>query len=286
MLADAIRSEAYRFGKNRMGVFWTLIFVPVLALVISVGMMLFTKYKAAEFTVNNETVSLAPSGELNLLLGVLDAAGDFANPLVMAFLLIGAATVYAGDYRWETWRLISARNTRPSLVLGKVGTVIGIALLAMLGWLIFSVVGDLIQSVIFARPLTASLTGDQAGQIAAMSGLGFLRLVQFTMLSLLAASVTRSLLAALFVPLVITIGQFFLMQSMGLIGLTPEDWLAHLLIPGLGYDMIKASIEGGAATAAVPDGAVLMGLVSLAAWTLVPLAVALAWFQRQDLSKE
>lgn len=286
MLADAIRSEAYRFGKNRMGVFWTLVFVPVIALVISVGMMLFTKYKAAEFTVNNEVVSMAPSGELNLLASLMDPAGDLANPLIMAFLLIGAATVYAGDYRWETFRLITARNARPSLVLGKVVTVIGLAVLAMVGWFICSFIGDLIQSVIFARPLTASITGEQLGDILALTGLGFLRLIQFTMLSLVAAALTRSLLAALFVPLVITIGQFFLMQSLPLIGLSPADWLAQLLVPGLGYDMLKATIEGGPAAAAVPDNAVLMGLTSLGLWTVIPLALALAWFQRQDLSKE
>ena len=70
--------------------------------------MLFTKYKAAQFTVNGETVSMAPSGELNLLTSLLDPAGDITNPLIFAFLLIGAATVYAGDYRWETFRLISS----------------------------------------------------------------------------------------------------------------------------------------------------------------------------------
>ena len=50
--------------------------------------------------------------------------------------------------------------------------------------------------------------------------------------------------------------------------------------------MLKATIEGGPAAAQVPDNAVLMGLTSLTLWTVVPLAAALAWFQRQDLSKE
>jgi len=286
MLADAIRSEAYRFGKNRMGVFWTLIFVPIFALVISVGMMLFTKYKAAQFTVNGETVSLTPSGEQNLLTGLLDASGDITNPLIFAFLLIGAATVYAGDYRWETFRLITARNARPNLILGKVVTVLGLTVLAVVGWFVFSVVADLIQSFIFARPLTAAITGEQLGQTLSLIGLGLLRLIQFTMLSLAAAVITRSLLAALFVPLVVTIGQFFLMQFMGAVGLTPADWLAQLLIPGLGYDLIKDLIEGGPPAAQAPDNAVLMGLTSLTLWTVIPLAAALAWFQRQDLSKE
>lgn len=286
MLADAIRSESYRFGKNRMGVFWSLIFVPIAALVIAVGMMVFTKVNGGEITVGDETVSTLPSGELNLVASTVGAAADLANPLIMAFLLIGAATVYAGDYRWETWRLITARNARPNLVLGKVATVIVTALLAIVGWLLFSLVADLIQAVMFERPLTASLTGEQTGQFFGLTGLAWLRLIQFTMLALLAAAVTRSLLAALFVPLVVTIGQFFLMQAMGIVGLTPQDWLAQLLIPGMGYDMIKASLQGGPAAAIVPDNGVSMGLVSLGLWTLVPPAIAIVWFQRQDLSKE
>jgi ABC-2 type transport system permease protein len=38
--------------------------------------------------------------------------------------------------------------------------------------------------------------------------------------------------------------------------------------------------------AALPDGLLLKAWVSLTLWTLVPLAGALAWFRRQDLSKE
>ena len=61
-------------------------------------------------------------------------------------------------------------------------TVIGLTGLAAVGWFVMSVIGDLIQSIIFARPLTASITGEQAGQVATLTGLGFLRLIQFTML--------------------------------------------------------------------------------------------------------
>ena len=51
-------------------------------------------------------------------------------------------------------------------------------------------------------------------------------------------------------------------------------------------DSVQAVIFGGAAAANLPAGLVLKAWVSLGLWTLVPLAGALAWFQRQDLSKE
>ena len=51
-------------------------------------------------------------------------------------------------------------------------------------------------------------------------------------------------------------------------------------------DLLKAAIEGGASAAHLPDHAVLKGVLSLAFWIGVPFAAAVAWFNRQDLSKE
>ena len=44
--------------------------------------------------------------------------------------------------------------------------------------------------------------------------------------------------------------------------------------------------EPTARAAALPDGILLKAWVSVGLWTLVPLAGALAWFRKQDLSKE
>ena len=55
---------------------------------------------------------------------------------------------------------------------------------------------------------------------------------------------------------------------------------------GAATDAIQAAIAGGVRAAALPDGLLLKAWVSLTLWTLAPLAGALAWFRRQDLSKE
>lgn len=286
MLADAIRSEAYRFSKNRMGVFWSVLFVPVLFLVIGSISYFFIKARTEELTAQIPELAAQVTQKVDLGQSLVASAADFANPMTLLFILIGVATLYAGDYRWETWRLTSARNSRPNLILGKLAVVLGVTLAALLVWVVFGTVSEVIKSAILDLGLTFTFDGERFGQLLAMSGLTIVRVIQFTMIGLLAAVFTRSLLAALFVPLVVGVGQFFLSQSLGLLALEPSDWLAQLTMPGLGVEALKTVIQDGFATTNAPDGIVLKAIIGLTLWTLIPLAAALAWFKRQDLSKE
>ncbi len=292
MLADAVRSEAYRFTKNRMAIFWSVLFLPILFLAIGTAVQMVTKARSAEMAralppeLTAEGGPLSTSGPLDLGQSLVAQAGGFANPMVLLFVLIGAAILYAGDYRWETWRLTSARNTRANLVLGKVAVVFAVVLAALVTWLFFGMISELIKAAIFSRPLAFGFGAEEAGRFGSLVALGVTRLMQFTMIGLLAAVLTRSLLAALFVPLVVAVGQFFLMQSLPLFGWTPGDLQSQLLIPGLATDSLKALIQGGPDAAAATEGLGWKASLSLALWTVVPLVAAVAWFQRQDLSKE
>jgi ABC-2 type transport system permease protein len=292
MLADAIRSETYRFSKNRMAVFWSILFVPVVFLAIGTAVQFFTKARMAEMAealppeMTAQGGPMALSGTLDLGQALLAQAGDFANPIVLLFVLIGAAIIYAGDYRWETWRLTSARNTRINLVAGKVALVFGVVLAALVTWLAFCLIGELIKAAIFERPLSFSFADERPGQLAGLIAVTVTRVMQFTMVGLLAAVMTRSLLATLFVPMVVAIGQFFLMQAMPLLAWNVEDLQAHLLIPGLSHDSLRTLLQDGPDAAAAPDGLAWKAITGLAVWTVAPLVAALAWFSRQDLSKE
>ena len=290
MLVDAIRAEGFRLSKNRTALFWSLVFVPVFSVVVG-GITSFV-LKGSETKILGDT-KMPPELKAALAGGTLDmghalvsAAGSFANPLVLLFVLIGAATIYAGDYRWETWRLISARNSRSNLLLAKLATVAGLALAAMALMLVASLAENLIRAGVFDRQLAFSMTGEMAGQFLGFTGLSWLRILQFTMMGMLAAVVTRSLLAALFIPLVVGVAQFFTPQMLMPMGVMPDAWLAVLVNPGSATDAVKALIEGGASAAALPAGLAVKAWISLALWTFGPLAAALAWFPRQDLSKE
>lgn len=293
MLTDAIRAEAFRFSKNRMAVFWSVLFVPLLLLAISTMVQVITKARSAEMTkalppeLTAEGGPLATSGPLDLGQALVGQAAELANPILLLFVLIGAATIFAGDYRWETWRLISARNSRLNLVLGKVVVLLAVVMTALVASLAFGMIGELIKAAIFARPLTFGFGAEEAGQFGSLVVLMVTRVMQFTMMGLLAAAVTRSLLAALFVPLVVAIGQFFLMQSFFQFGWgAPGDLHSQLLIPGLATDSLKGLIERGADAGPALDGIAWKAALSLALWTVGPLVAAVAWFQRQDLSKE
>ena len=290
MLVDAIRAEGFRLSKNRTALFWSLLFVPIVSLVI--GAITNFVLKGSETKILGDEKMPAElkealgRGTLDMGEALVTAAGNLANPLVLLFVLIGAATLYAGDYRWETWRLISARNSRVNLLLAKLAVVAVLALAAMGFMLLGSVLENLIKAAVFERTLTLAMTGETIGQFIGFFGLSWLRIIQFAMMGMLAAVVTRSLLAALFVPLVVGVAQFFTPQMLLPMGVTPDAWLSVLVNPGASIDAIQAVIAGGERAAALPDGLLLKAWVGVGLWTLAPLAGALAWFRRQDLSKE
>ena len=290
MLADAIRAEGYRLSKNRTALFWSVVFVPIVAVAIGALTSVFLKGSETKLLGDSKTPpevqQMLASTPLNLGEAIVSSAADLANPLILLFVLIGAATIYAGDYRWESWRLISARNSRTNLLLGKLVVVAGLSLIAMVLMLVAGLIETLIRAAVFDRPLTFSVTGAMLGQFLGQFALSWLRIVQFTMVGMLAAVVTRSLLAALFVPLVVGVAQFFSPNMLMPMGVMPDAWVAMLINPGAAVDTVSALITGGAEAAALPDGLPLKAWISLALWVFVPLAGSITWFKRQDLSKE
>lgn len=285
MLADAIRSESWRLLKNRTVLAWSLIFVPLVWLAVLIGGAVID---AKVDRMADQLPLQLTSARAALDLGdtLLSAAGQLANPALLAFLLIGAATVFSSDYRWETWRLITARNSRPNLIMGKVGAVKLMTLAGLVLFLAAALLGAAIKGVVLDRDLVFRFGGEEARTFGLLFLLAFVRVVQFLMLSLLTAVLTRSQLAALFVPLVVGVAQAFLVTLAPLVGWSAADWQTLLLFPGAAYEALKAVVLGGVPTAVLQDGVVLRAVASLALWSLVPFGLALWWFSRQDLSKE
>jgi len=282
MLTDAVRSEGYRFLRNRTAVIWSVFFVPLLFVVGGIGFHLIEKGRTAA----QGAVALSANADtsINLFDGFGIGVSAMANGAILVFLLIAAATLYAGDYRWETWRLTSARNSRVNLLLGKVAVFKLTALAAMATFVIAGVVFGLTQALVTGRPLAIDPEGFKLGEFALLVLLAWVRIVQYAMIALLAAVLTRSMMAALFIPVVLGFAQsLFGGPGLALLGWEPSLWQSQLLLPGLAYDTLKAAIGDAPGQ---PDGLALKAIVSLALWLLLPLVGAIAWFQRQDLSKE
>lgn len=287
MLFDALAAESYRFLRNRVAVFWSVIFVPVIFAAGGVAYHLVNKNQGDPVAVA-AGIPVETASPLNLADFLVFGANHGANGILMTFMLIGAATVYAADYRWETWRLISARNNRTFLILGKVGTMKLVAMAATLAIMIAAFIYFLSQAIIFERPPTFSLTGEMAGDAALIWLLSYIRIVQYGLIALLTAVATRSLLAALFVPWALGFVQGLLGAPpiMMFLKLDPDGWLAQLLMPGMAYDTLKNVIQPGITQTIATQAALWPAIFSLAFWCIVPLALALLIFRRQDLSKE
>lgn len=286
MLADAARAEAYRLSKNRVQIGVSVLLTPLLFAVGSLLVLWRARVEggAAALQVG---VSGDASTPVNLTNAFGFAADKGANGLMLVLMLVAAATLYAGDYRWETWRLITARNGRPSLLLGKVSVMTGLALAGMVAFLLASLIFFLGQALIFGRAMSFELGAGEAGNFALLWLLSWLRIVQFAMMGLLTAVVSRSLLAALFVPWALGFVQTILGQfGPALLGWEPQGWTMHLMLPGYAYDAVKAVIDPPAGPTPGPAPALWPAMTSLVLWTVLPLLGALAWFKRQDLSKE
>jgi ABC-2 type transport system permease protein len=290
MLADSVLSELYRLLRNRMAVFWSVLFVPLGFAIGGIGFHILTKARTEDMAGDLSSAGLQAAFSnmpVNVAEALTGGAGAAANGAALVFMLIAAATLYAGDYRWETWRLISARNSRINLILGKVGALKILALIGIGVFLIAAMVFSISQGVIYGRPLGFTMDGGDVGRFLLLLLLSYLRLIQYAMIALLTAVLTRSLLAALFVPVVLGFAQTLLGgPGLAILGWEPTGWAAQLLLPGLAFDTLKAIAAPGDAAPAAPDGVMLKAIVSLVLWTLVPLAGAIAWFNRQDLSKE
>lgn len=116
-LRAAVQSELFRTARSGQTLFWAYGLVPAALLLIAVASTL--KYDTAPAPLRFE-----------VLLRVFGAAG---NPFVHLLYAIGAATLFAGEYGWETLRLIVPRNSRANIVLAKFATYTFLVFLSLLG---------------------------------------------------------------------------------------------------------------------------------------------------------
>ena len=86
MLADAIRAETWRLSKNTATVFWSVVFLPVMGLVMSVISNVFLKSNAGAITVNGQTppeLAQMLTGEpIRVIETVITSVGDRGHLIV------------------------------------------------------------------------------------------------------------------------------------------------------------------------------------------------------------
>lgn len=269
MIGQAFNAELFKLWRNRWSLFWAFGFMPVFAL--GSGLI-------------EETAARAYVGDLlpyaNPVRYAYDGLGAMQSSLFQVFAITGAAIIFAGEYRWETWRAILPRNDRTAVMIAKV------ALFAL-------AIGGCILACGFARWLVglydAILTGEAASPVNILPGLligfgaAFLQLMVSGALVMVVAVISRSLLAAIVAPLVILIA-----VDLSAIRFRLES--GELSLAGLPNFAGRAIRELGLAELGEVDaiGVHLAGpgAFAMALWTTLLVGAAMILFQRQDLSRE
>jgi len=279
MLADAIAAENLRLTRNRTTFFWGFLFIPLLALVAEIGGRLFMHH---DLPAELRALPVDMADQL------VKAFGEAGGAMTILLSLIGAAVLFAGDYRWETWRLLTPRASRTNLFLAKVAVFAQWSLVTILLIGVLDVGVALVGGMIDGNRLTFGLgAGEFARQLLAVALVSWAQLLFAGGLAALAATATRSTIAAIMIPIGSFIG-LFLAQNRYPVQDAAADWWKILLIPGHAFDYGRLFLAGietlPGQTIAASAG--LAGIFGMVAWLLIGFGGGLAIFLRQDLSKE
>ncbi|AHE55841.1 ABC transporter permease [Sphingomonas sanxanigenens] len=266
MIADAIRAELFRARRNRVMLFWAYGFVPLFALLLGVALENVMRVEDAGLLGAANPVALAMRG--------LNAAG---NPIAALFYAIGAASLFAGDYRYESWRLATPRNRRANLILGKVAVFAMFAAVSLLLSMLADVLSGLYQPLRYGSAVMWPAGAGWIGALAAGFAGSLLEMLVVAAMAGLGAVATRSLLGGALPAFLLALAQS---MALGFVSRGPAlD--RYLLAPAQAGDAVRGWAAGG-----VPNEVALAGAGVLVLWLVVLVAGTAMLFERQDLARE
>jgi ABC-2 type transport system permease protein len=275
MLTDAIAAERFRLLRDRSALFWGFCFAPLVGFVLSVGGDLFLRAVVRK---------PMPGVTVGLVDQVIKALADGSSTFSALFLMIGAAAVLAGDYRWETWRLLTPRNTRQNLLLAKL-IVVGEAIFwSLVLTAVLAAAAALIGSAISQRPLTFSMFDRNLFDAVGVLAVTWLEAMTLAALAAGVGVLTRSTLGVVIVCLGVRFVQTVLASSLRLLEQGQPSWKL-LAIPVYDADLLRATLLDASQLGA-PAANAGPALAMLAAWVALLTAGAVFLFRRQDLTKE
>ncbi|ALL13004.1 ABC transporter permease subunit [Caulobacter henricii] len=272
MLVDAIAAERFRLLRDRSALFWGFCFAPLIGFALAIGGDLFVRHVIKR---------PFPGATIDLAAQVIKALGSGASTMAALFLMIGAASILAGDYRWETWRLRTPRNSRFNLLAAKLIVIAEAVLWNLVLTVLLTLLAAVIGAGINSKAIVASSLG--LAEIAGVFVVTWLEAMCLAALAACVAVVARSPMAAVVVCLVVRFVQSVLAGTLG--AMNPEPNWKVLAIPAYDADLLRA-FAAAPNHAGMDSGAVGWAFLALLAWTLALMAAAIALFQRQDLTRE
>jgi ABC-type transport system involved in multi-copper enzyme maturation permease subunit len=215
------------------------------------------------------------------------------NGLIRYLTCAYIAVVFAGEYGWNTWKLIVPHRSRATLLAAKYAVALAFLLAAFLAGALITTGMTWLEDVLLGNPMPEGIT---AGGLVHVHWQGFASAapaVLFTVaLAALASILTRSTTAALVVGVVVvTLEQLFRtfgpMLSLHLPGVV--ELLYHAL-PGYHLGNLgNWAVDGEAWGVPFPPDTVISygwetSLAIVAAWIVAFVALTFWRFGRQDIN--
>jgi ABC-2 type transport system permease protein len=219
------------------------------------------------------------------------------NPLGRGLLLGFTAVLFAGEYRWNTWKVIVPRSRRVPLILVKF---FAVALFIVFAFTLMSILltaGIGLVSLVAGTAYGPALSRHVLAHFAKDYGLQMLYAFASTIIAAgyaaLAAMITRSILGSVITGIVVSIGETFLFVPLYLIAnLLGEENILQIyrFIPSYNllnlFSWLNGETPGGLE---FPSGKVIVDSQSfaeavLAVWVVGLVALTAYAFQRQDIT--
>jgi ABC-2 type transport system permease protein len=219
------------------------------------------------------------------------------NPLGRLLLIGFTAVLFAGEYQWNTWKVIVPRSQRVPLILVKFFAVAVFVVFAFILMSIFLTVGIGLVSWVVGASYGPDVNSDVLRDFAKDYSLNMLAAFLTTIIAAgfaaLAAMITRSILGSAVIGIVVTIGENLLSVPLSLIaGLLNADIFQHVyrFLPGYNLNRLMAYLFGE-----VPEGFELQSgkLINdsqlfsegvLVVWVVGLVVLTAYLFQRQDIT--
>jgi len=283
-MLDAISAEAIKFTRHRAT--WGLVWIWPIGLA-AIGLV--------AIAVGLLNPAVADSGQANAAGWIADAVAFWRVPgQGLGRCVIGAfvAMVFAGEYGWNTWKLIVPHRARSTLIAAKY--VVALALLGcgfVLGAMVFNLAGWA-EDVLTGDPIPP---GIELGALAAAHGRGALAAIAPLLLTTayvsFAAILTRSTVAALMIGFFVTTGE----QLFRLFAPLFEPYAPALIralyqaLPGYHVVNIGGWITTGELLQApfasgVYSAPFAVSLAIVAFWVVLLVGLTFWRFRRQDIN--
>lgn len=219
------------------------------------------------------------------------------NPLGRGLLLGFTAVLFAGEYQWNTWKVIVPRSQRVPLILVKFFAVALFVLAAFTLMSIIWVIGGGLLALASDTSYGPALKSQVLTDFAEDYGLQMLYAFVMTMIAAgyaaLAAMLTRSILGSAITGIVVAIGETMLFVPLYLLAdLFDRDIILHLyrFLPSYNLLNLFAWLSGETPEGLeMPSGKVILDSrifteVVLACWVIGLVALTAYLFQRQDIT--